>query len=50
MTPTQGNIVLRHIRELATAEKGTHLGDWQLLERFATGHEERPVAALVRSS
>jgi RNA polymerase sigma factor (sigma-70 family) len=48
MTRVQTNVVLRHIRGLAAAENATRLPDRQLLERFASAHEEAAFAALVR--
>jgi RNA polymerase sigma factor (sigma-70 family) len=47
MTTLQANIVLRHIRTLSSENPGTVL-DRELLERFATQHEEAAFTALVR--
>jgi RNA polymerase sigma factor (sigma-70 family) len=44
MTGTRANLVLRHIRDFAAAESA----DGDLLERFATSHEEEAFAVLVR--
>jgi RNA polymerase sigma factor (sigma-70 family) len=47
MTTLQANIVLRHIRALSGENTGNTL-DGELLDRFATQHEEAAFAALVR--
>jgi hypothetical protein len=47
MGTASAEIVLRHIRQLATAEP-TELLDQQLLQRFIVQHEEAAFAALVR--
>jgi RNA polymerase sigma factor (sigma-70 family) len=48
MTTPQAGIVLRHLYGLVAAEEAAHLSDGQLLERFATRHEEAAFEALVR--
>jgi RNA polymerase sigma factor (sigma-70 family) len=46
MNGVQANVVLRHIRELAAETTGP-VADLQLLEQFATGHDEAAFEALV---
>jgi RNA polymerase sigma factor (sigma-70 family) len=48
MTTTPTQAVLRHIRGMVAAEQAGHLPDGELLQRFATCHEESAFAALVR--
>src|SRR5436305_2826613 len=48
MTTTHPDIVLRHLRDFATAEAARTAPDRQLLQRFAQGRDEAAFAALVR--
>jgi RNA polymerase sigma-70 factor (ECF subfamily) len=48
MTSVQADVVLRHIRDLAAAGNATRLPDRQLLDRFATDHEQAAFEVLVR--
>src|SRR5262249_18329326 len=48
MTTTHPGIVLRHVRELLTAQGTRSAPDQQLLARFASNREEAAFAALVR--
>src|SRR5215475_10091694 len=48
MTTTHPGTVLRHLRDLVTAEGARAAPDEQLLRRFARGREEAAFAALVR--
>ena len=48
MTATHPDIVLRHLRNFATAEAVRSVPDRQLLQRFAQGRDEAAFAVLVR--
>jgi RNA polymerase sigma factor (sigma-70 family) len=48
MSTTQADVVLRQLRGLITAEQAARVPDRQLVERFATRHEETAFGALVK--
>jgi RNA polymerase sigma factor (sigma-70 family) len=48
MAATQAGVVVRHIRELVSADAKVNLSDTELLGRFTKGGDERAFAALVK--